>query len=224
MVITCRCLVTTIASYKEAGFIKGDNSAQDNLNLHSVPFVTWNNFSTTKQQNLRLSANFMGTFALQLAKKSGSVMTDFRSNLMQKGSEVIVNQDYLSQEKITPTEVNQYKLLQYDLLFGKHYTYLLEPSHKPPINIGYIQGEGPVKVTEAVSSDGLLTIEGENFVENDKVYIDGKLMKSAFASSEKISVSLPKNTSGKSSTLEIQIKLFDSMNKVISQSNVYQLQ
>jgi len=208
--------------YKEAGFVKGDNSYQDYLNLQSVPFVTWNNFSTTKQ-NLRLSANFMGTFALQLARKSGSLMTDFLSNLMQNGSDVVINQDYLSQEKITPTEVNQYKQLQYDLLFGKEYTYQLEPSHKPPANNGYIQGDGPVKITNVVFSDGLLTIQGENFVENDKVYIDGKPTKSAFVSSNRLSVSLPKDLSGKSRTLEIQIKLFDSMSKVISQSNVYQL-
>lgn len=208
--------------YKEAGFIKGDNSYQDNLDLHSVPFVTWNNFSTTKQ-NLSLSSNFLGTYALELAQKSGSPMTDFLSNLMQHGSDVVINQDYLSQEKITPTEVEQYKLLQYDLMFGKEFANQLEPSHKPATNTSYIQGDGPTKITNAVISDGLLTIQGENFNENDKVYIDGKAMESTFASANGLSASLPKDFSGKSGTVEIQIKLSDSMSKVISQSNVYQL-
>ena len=207
--------------YKEAGFIKGDNSYQDYLNLHSVPFVTWNNFSTTKQ-TLNLSSNFMGTYALQLARKSGSPMTDFLSNLMKNGSDVVINQDYISHEKITPTEVNQYKLLQYDLLFGKDYTNLLEPSHKPPANDGYIQGDGPAEITNVAFSNGFLTIQGENFVENDKVYIDGKSVEWVFASSNGLSASLPKDFSDKSRTLEIQIKLSDSMSKVISQSNVYQ--
>ena len=207
--------------YKEAGFIKGDNSYQDYLNLHSVPFVTWNNFSTNKQ-NLNLSANFMGTFALQLARKSGSPMTDFLSKLMKNGSDVVSNQDYLSQEKITPTEVDQYKQLQYDLLLGNEYTYQLEPSHKPPTNNAYIQGDGALKITNVVVSDGLLTIQGENFVENDKVYIDGKLINSAFVSSNKLSVSLPQDSSGKSRPMKIQSKLFDSTSRVISQSNVYQ--
>ncbi|MDR3543949.1 MAG: LTA synthase family protein [Desulfosporosinus sp.] len=209
--------------YNEAGFIKGDNSYQDYLNLHSVPFVTWNNFSTTKQQSLRLSANFMGTFALQLAQKSGSPMTDFLSNLMKNGSDVIINQDSANQEKITPTEVDQYKQLQYDMLFGNQYTYQLEPSQRPPINNGYIQGDGPTKITDVVLADGLLTFQGENFVENDKVYIDGKVVKSTFVSPTKLSASPPNNFSNKSGTLEIQIKLLDSMNKVISQSNLYQL-
>ena len=206
--------------YNEAGFIKGDNSSQDYLNLHSVPFVTWNNFSTTKQ-NLRLSANFMGTFALQLAQKSGSPMTDFLANLMQNGSDVIINQDSLTQEKITPTEVDQYKQLQYDLLLGNEYTNQLEPSHKPPTNNSYLQGAGLVKITDAMLSDGLLTFQGENFVENDRVYIDGKLVKSTFVSSNTITVMPSSKFGDKARTVEIQLKLSDSMNKVISQSNVY---
>jgi len=208
--------------YKDAGFIKGDDSYQDYESLHRVPFVTWNNFSTAKQ-NLTLSANFMGTYALQLAQKAGSPMTDFLSNLMQNGSDVVINQDYLSNEKITPTEVTQYKQLQYDLLFGKEFANQLEPSHIPPINNGYIQGDGQMKITNAVISDGMLRIQGENFVENGKVYIDGKSIESTFVSSKELSVSLVKDISGKSGELQVQIKLSDSNNKVIAQSNVYQV-
>lgn len=208
--------------YKEAGFIKGDNSYQDNLDLHSVPFVTWNNFSTTKQ-DLRLSSNFLGTYALQLAQKSGSSMTDFLSNLIKNDSDIVINQDYPSQEKITPTEVDQYKLLQYDLMFGQEFANQQEPSHKASTNSAYVQGEGPAKITKAVITDGLLTIEGENFNENDKVYLDGKAMDSTFSDSKGLAASLPKDFSGKSGMVEVQIKLSDSMSKVISQSNVYQL-
>jgi phosphoglycerol transferase MdoB-like AlkP superfamily enzyme len=207
--------------YKEVGFIKGDNSYEDYLTLHSVPFVIWNNFSKTKQI-LRFSTNFMGTYALQIAQKSGSPMTDFLSNLMQKDADVVINQDYLSQKEITPTKLNEYKQLQYDLLFGNEYTYQLEPSYKPPINNKYIQGDGPVRIINVTYSDGLLTIEGENFVENDRVYINGKAVKSIFDGPNKITVSISnKELASKSRTLEVQVKLFDSMNKMISQSNDY---
>ena len=206
--------------YKEAGFINDDNTYQDYLNLHSVPFVAWNNFSTSKQ-TLRISSNFLGTYALQLAQKSGNCMTDFLSKLMQNDSDVIIKQDYLDHETITPTEVTQYKLLQYDLLFGKDYTNQLEPSHKPPANNGYVQGDGPVKITKVELSNGLLTIQGENFVENATVYIDGKAMKSTFVSSGELSTSLPQG-SDKLSALAIEIKLSDSMNKIISGSDVFQ--
>jgi len=208
--------------YKEAGFVKGDTTYEDYLKLHSVGYVTWNNFSTTKQTQT-LSANFMGTYALQLAKKSGSPMTDFLSNLMKNGSDIVLKQDYSTQEKITPAEVDQYKLLQYDLMFGKNFTDLLEPSHQPPANNGYIQGDALPKITNAVIANGLITIQGENFVENDKVYLDGKLLETKPASSNGVEAYIPNDFNGKSSTLNLQVKLTDSMSKVISQSNVYQL-
>ncbi|MDQ7093307.1 LTA synthase family protein [Desulfosporosinus sp. PR] len=209
--------------YKEAGFINGDNSYQDYLNLHSVPFVTWNNFTTAKPtQNLRLSANFMGTYALQLAQKSGSPMTDFLSGLMQNGSDVVLPSEYSGQEKITPNEANQYQQLQYDLLFGKEYAYQSGENQKPPANTGYIQGDGKVTITNAAAANDALEISGENFVENDKVYIDGKLIKSTFKDSNGLSVSL-EDLSKYKYPLKIQIELSDSMNKIISQSNVYQL-
>ncbi|HZK83927.1 MAG TPA: LTA synthase family protein [Desulfosporosinus sp.] len=208
--------------YKDASFVKGDNTYEDYIKLHSVPLVTWNNFSTTKQ-TLNLSSNFLGTYALQLAKKSGSPMTDFLSNLMKNGSNVVINQDYLSKEKITPTEVDQYKLLQYDLMFGENYINQQEPNHKPPTNDGYIQGDGIPKITTAVIANDMITIQGENFVENDKVYIDGKLLETKFAGPKGLAAYLPKGFNSKSSTLEIQVKLADSMKKVISRSDVYQL-
>jgi len=208
--------------YKEAGFIKGDESYQDYLNLHSVPFVTWNNFSTINE-NLRLSSNFMGTYALELAKKSGSSMTDFLSDLMKSQSDVVINQQFQSQEKITSKELNTYNLLQYDLLKGKEYMYNLDPGKKPAVNTDYIQGDGAVKITDVTAKDGLLTIRGENFVENDKVYINGKETDAKFIDSKDLTVSLLVNDNRMAYGLEIQVKLLDSMKKVITLSNIYQL-
>ena len=93
----------------------------------------------------------------------------------------------------------------------------------PPANNGYIQGDALPKITNAVIANGFITIQGENFVENDKVYMDGKLLETKPASSSGVSAYLPYGFIGKSSTLEIQVKLSDSIHKVISQSNVYQL-
>ena len=207
--------------YKEAGFINRDESYHDYLKLHSVPFVTWNNFSTAKK-NLRLSSDFIGTYALELAKKSGSPMTDFLSNLMKDQMDIVTNQQFQNQEKITANELNEYNLLQYDLLKGKGYTYNLIPDNKPSLNSGYILGDGMVKIANVAATDGLLTIQGTYFVENDKVYIDGKVTETKFINSNTLTVNLPANYKSKTSVLNIQVKLTDSMKKVISASNVYQ--
>ena len=208
--------------YKDADFVKGDTTYEDYMKLHSVPFVTWNNFSTDKK-DLNLSSNFLGTYALELAKKTGSPMTDYLSNLMKNDADVVMKQEYASKEKITPAEVDKYKLLQYDLMFGKRFIDQLEPDHKPTTNDAYIQGDALPKIANAVIANDMITIQGENFVENDKVYIDGKLLETKFVGANGLSAYLPKDFDAKSGTLDVQVKLSDSMSQVISQSSVYQL-
>lgn len=207
--------------YKDAGFITDGNSYQDYLNLHSVPFVTWNNFGAAVNHNLRLSANYMGTLALEMAQKSGSPMTDYLSNLMKDGSDAVINSAYQSEEKMTSDQIDQYKDLQYDLLFGNEYTYQLEPGHTPPANNGYIQGDALPKVTSAAISGNTLTVQGENFVENDKIYIDGKVVQTTYNGPSSLTAAMPKKSGNKKVT--IQLKLTDSMNKVISKSNIYSI-
>lgn len=206
--------------YKDAGFIKDGNSYEDYINLHSVPFVTWNNFGATVQSNLRLSANYMGTLALEMTQKSGSPMTDYLSDLMKDGADAVIDPDYQGQEKMTSDQIARYKDLQYDLLFGDEFTYQLEPDHKPSANNGYIQGDALPKVTNASLTGNTLTVQGENFVENDKIYINGKEVKTAYSGSTSLTATLSK----KNKKVSIQIKLTDSMNKVISQSNTYIIQ
>ncbi|WP_242976045.1 LTA synthase family protein [Desulfosporosinus sp. FKB] len=205
--------------YKEAGFIKDGNSYQDYLNLHSVPFVTWNNFSTTVNHNLKLSSNFMGAYALQLAQKSGSPMTDLLSNLMQKGTDVIINKDYWNAANLSEGTFKDYELLQYDLLFGKEYGYDLKPDHKPPLNTGYIQGDAQPVITNVLTSESSLMIEGNNFVENDQVYLNGKAVKTTYFGPDSLTIDLPKSMA----KATFQVKLSDSRNKIISKSNVLKI-
>lgn len=203
--------------YKDAGFIQNDSTYQDYLKLHSVPFVTWNNFSASVNHNVKLSANFMGTFALQSAQKSGSPITDLLSNLMKKGEDTLISKDYWNEAGISPHEFDDYELLQYDLLFGKSYCYNLEPDHKPPLNTGYIQGDALPEISNVSSSGNTLIIEGNNFVENDKVYLNGREVKTTYLNPKELGIDQPKNRGN----VSIQVKLSDSMNNVISKSNVY---
>ncbi len=205
--------------YKEAGFITDSNSYEDYLNLHSVPFVTWNNFGLESNNNLRLSANYMGTLALEMAQKSGSPMTDFLSNLMKDDSDTIIDPAYQSHEKINLDQILMYKNLQYDLLFGNEFTYKLSPSHTPQANDDYIQGNALPSITYATISGDELTVHGENFIENDKIYINDKEIKTTYNGTTSLTAVVPKNIENKK--ISIQLKLSDSMNKIISQSNVY---
>lgn len=207
--------------YKDAGFITDGNSYEDYMSLHSVPFVTWNNFGLSVNQNLHLSANFMGTLGLEMAKKSGSSMTDYLSNLMDTGSTSVIDPAYQNEEKMTSEQIEKYKKLQYDLLFGDELTYKLDSSHKPPVNDGYFMGDALPKITNVVLLGNTLTVQGDNFVKNDKLYINGEEVTVTYNGTKSLTATIPgKTNNGK---ITIQTKLLDSTNKVISKSNIYSI-
>lgn len=217
-------LGTNYDVYKEANYFQDEITYQDYLNMHSVPFVVWDNFSDHKDQ-LRLSANFLGSYVLERTEKAGTLMTDFLSTLSAQGSSVIINNHHQQNETISQQDLTDYQLLQYDLLFGDQYAYQLRPDHKPPINKDYIYGDGPALIVKAASSQtGVIELQGENFTEEDKVYVNGQPAQASFVNPTHISVSLPEGIIKKNSgTLEIQLKLADSLDHVISQSNLYKL-
>lgn len=215
-------LGTNFNVYKEANFFQDEINYQDYLNMHSVPFVIWDNFSKDKGK-LRLSSNFLGTYILEHAKKSGSLTTDFLHTLEQKGSSVVLGEPHVQRETITPTEMIQYQLLQYDLLFGNEYACISKPDHKPQPNSDYVLGDGRALIVNATPPNtSVIRIEGENFVQDHKVYVNGQLVKTDYENSNKMTASLPKNLNSKSG-LDIQVKLMDSTGKVISESNTFKL-
>ncbi len=206
--------------YKKAGFIQGDGSYQDYLNLHSVPFVTWDNYSISKQQ-YRLSANFLGALALKLTQKEGSPLTDFLSGLMEDGSAVVTNPDFTNREKLSSAQIKEYKLLQHDLLFGREYAYNAKPANRPAANEGYVNGSGPLIITSAeLVQDGVL-IKGKNFAESDIVCINGKQAVTDYIDDHNLRAGLPDNPLEQNQWIEIQVKLMDSQKNLIAKSNIY---
>ncbi|AET69965.1 phosphoglycerol transferase family protein, alkaline phosphatase superfamily [Desulfosporosinus orientis DSM 765] len=216
-------LGTNYDVYKEAHYFQDEITYEDYLNMHSVPFVVWDNFSD-KKDKLRLSSNFLGSYVLKRAEKAGTLTTDFLSTLSAKGSSVIINNHHMEKEKISETDITDYQLLQYDLLFGDEYAYQFRPDHKPPINSDYVYGDGPPLIVSAASPHtGVIELEGENFTEEDQVYVNGQVVQSTFENPTRISISLPEGMKKSSEDLEIKLKLADSMGHVISESNIFKM-
>lgn len=204
--------------YKEAGFISGDNSYQDYQNIYSVPFVTWDNYSTSKKY-YRLSANFLGSLTLQLAKKDGGPLMDFLSLFLGEDM-VITNPKYWGQEEISPLMLEHYKILQYDLMFGEEYAYQFQPENRPWENKNFMLGEGATIINGVDFTDDCLFIQGENFVEKHTVYINGNPVKSHYLDAQNIKTPGLKNIKS-GNKLRVQVKLVDSQQNVISESNNY---
>jgi len=129
--------------YREANYLSADNPSEDYLKKYGVPFIVWDNFSNTREENLLLSSNFLGSYILELSKKEGSTMTNFLQTLRNENAEVLTNTGFLDSEQISEKELNQYRLLQYDFLNGNEYAYIFDPLNRPDANKSYILGNKP---------------------------------------------------------------------------------
>ena len=205
--------------YKEAGFISGDNSYRDYENLHSVPFVIWDNFSTVKEY-YRISSNYLSVLTLKFAQKAGGPLTDFLSGLLSEDMAVIPGPNYWNQEKILPDLLESYKLLQYDLMFGNEYVYRYQPENRPGENKSYLLGDGAAVIERVEIKDDLLLIHGKNFKEKHTVYLNNKPVKTDFIDAHNIKGVGLKNLKN-TDKLEVQIKLIDSQQNVIGESNIF---
>jgi len=208
--------------YREAGYFENEDTYEEYLKKYSVPILVWDNYSAAKEQ-LRLSASFLGSYILERSKKEGSPLTDFLSTLNQKRSNLITNAQYLDHENITEEELAEYNLLQYDFLLGYEYAYLLEPLHKPKPNDIYTLGTESATIIEVLIPDeNTLKVLGENFSPNHQIYVNNIPIETRFVDQTVLTATLPDSYLSKQGrSLVVQVKLTDSMNNVISSSNVY---
>lgn len=216
-------LGTDFNVYKEANYVQDEFCYQDYLKLYSVPLVIWDNFSS-KKENLHLSSNFLGSYILKLAQKSGSPANDYLYTLAQNGTSIMSNDEYILSQDFSQQEINHYQLLQYDLMFGNEYAYLENPDYKPQANPDYVLGDGRLLILSATPPDtSVIEIQGENFLQDHKVYINGQPVQKDYKDPTYMIASLPKGLKSRSGTLDIQVKLTDSMGNVISESNTFQI-
>ncbi|WP_127587347.1 LTA synthase family protein [Paenibacillus koleovorans] len=119
--------------YKQGGFIQtGDASKwslEEQLRMHSVPFVMWANFAM-EPQNVPpvLSNSFLGAFVLNSLKMEKPATFAFAGGLSARLPGLLSNlvvdasgQLYSSVPDSEKAAVEQYRELQYDQLFGQQY-------------------------------------------------------------------------------------------------------
>ncbi|QPR66646.1 LTA synthase family protein [Lysinibacillus macroides] len=117
-------------AYVEAGYI--DNtvnwSLQDTLKMKETPLVMWNNFGQDNKQLGAISTSFVGVEILEMAGLQKPVLFEF---IQQFSRELPVYTSTVKKtmagklmeetpEQLLPIE-EQYKILQYDILFGECY-------------------------------------------------------------------------------------------------------
>ncbi|MDD2402553.1 MAG: LTA synthase family protein, partial [Clostridia bacterium] len=212
--------------YRDAGFYKEDGSYTEYKEMYSTPFVIWNNYSP-QAKNISLSTSFLGSYVLEMAGRRGSTYTNYLSSLF-KAIQTIPRRSYYTEEGIKSSDMDDYKKLQYDILFGEGYQY--RGSIPAVIDKEYFLGRGELVINSAVLkkegqkkglfSKGItLEIKGENFVPDCQIYINEKQQPAKFIDENHLIVNLSGELITEYNGAKIQVKLYDSLDNVIAESN-----
>ncbi|GAA3405819.1 LTA synthase family protein [Paenibacillus hodogayensis] len=115
--------------YKQAGFIgKGTWSLEELKKMRSVPFVVWSNFDLPQEQVPTISNSFLGGYILDKLDMELPANFAFTLDLFKQYpgllSNLVVDAEqnmYATAPEAAKPALDQYRELQYDLLFGNRY-------------------------------------------------------------------------------------------------------
>ncbi|GMX65801.1 LTA synthase family protein [Paenibacillus elgii] len=118
--------------YVQSGFIHTAKSDQWSLEelekMHSVPFVMWSNFDMAKEQVPVLSNSFLSAYVLDRLQMEKPAALAYNAELSKKIPGLLRNlvidsdgQMHASVPASAAADVEKYRELQYDEMFGKQY-------------------------------------------------------------------------------------------------------
>lgn len=204
--------------YQEANYYNDKKTYEEYLKMYTTPVLIWDNFSD-RQDDLNIGSTMLTPMILERAGLSGNYLTNYLLTKYQSGEfSKIPRADFLAEENIDDQTLNDIKMLQYDILFGKMYGM---EDKKIEVSKNYRLGYSDPKVTgistSTVDGQKVLIIKGKNFTYNSYVYIDGKAADKISSDGTKIIIPYSKIKDG----TEIVVKITDQNEKVLSSSNKF---
>ncbi|WP_135554438.1 LTA synthase family protein [Paenibacillus cymbidii] len=227
--------------YRQGGFVGSANSAEWSLEetrkMHSTPLVMWSNFPMETEKLPAVSSSFLGSYVLDRLGMQQPAQFAFNYDLYTKMpgllKNLVVGADGELHAQVPETfqnEVNQYRDLQYDTLFGKQFLQQITNENflvNYPVQ-GYNEEFTDVAITsieqkELASGEIELTISGKNFYDGAYAVVNGKKVAPDSLSSDTMVISVTKDLLKKQDSLSIQVKQLNSKNVQLAQSNVVQV-
>lgn len=203
--------------YKEAGYIRGEDDPDFLEKMYHVPVLIWNNYLPKEHKDsLHLSPSFLGPYVLRLANRPGSSYTDYLGELSKR-------------MPILPPK-SHYEVMNIDTGLAKEYetrqNAILEAEKEAGgQRTGFMLGYGEPKIEE-VSPDTVelgdkrrLTVRGGRFGIGSTVFVNEEKLQTNWLSETSLSVKLTKELVQSPGLLEIQVKVVDSKNNILSESN-----
>ncbi|MCL1950246.1 MAG: LTA synthase family protein [Turicibacter sp.] len=169
-----------------------------NHDIYQTEFVMWNNFGLPNVDQ-DLYAYQLSSFILRRLGIHHGTLPNF-------------HRDY----KDGPDYLEQFKLLQYDMLYGQRYLY---GTHAPPTFSDLQMGILPITVSGVYNDrDGNLIVTGENFTQASRIFIDGHRYDTEFLSPAELM--LKDREIGEGETLVVkQVNAFGKVLSVAKEAN-----
>lgn len=111
-------LGASFETYREAGFYRGDGSADDEAKMYKTPVVIWANYDLPRER-LDCRANFLASHILKTAGVPESLLFEVVGKLGESDPLLVQDDD--------SRPIRDYRALEYDLIFGKQYLMSLGP-------------------------------------------------------------------------------------------------
>lgn len=135
--------------------------------LYNTNYVIWDNIGLEKKDGNYAAYQIMAEVFDRLDIHSGTVF------------------NYHQQRNQTKNYLSDLELLQYDILYGEQYVY--EKCGKPITEGHMVMGVKDTVITDLdVQFDGTVSIYGENFTKQSKVFINGEKQSSTFLNNMRI--------------------------------------
>lgn len=230
-------------TYTETNYLDDANpdnwSKVDYQKMYTVPFVIWDNFSVPREvestaemgvgreEDFYLNSSFLGSFLLDKYGLPQTPLARYQNLLIAKGRSIISTNDEVNE--LTINDIEQYKFLQYDQLFGEGFAV---SDRLNIVSNEYQLGSKPLKINhlfpEQIVLDELegelpLVVEGENFTYKTKVYINDEEIETTFQDSTILISTIPNQYLTEDAVIKIRVTIKDSKSRELSTSEVWEL-
>jgi phosphoglycerol transferase MdoB-like AlkP superfamily enzyme len=233
--------------YKQGGFIHASGEREWTLDewkkMHSVPFVVWTNYPMPKQNFPILSDSFLGANLLQMLHMDMPGGFQFGYNLSRKvpgllGNLVVRADQTMSRQPAADltADLENYRLMQYDRMFGKNYVETILnggpqtnyplPNYNDEFSKMYIDASDLAEIQagrdfHVTDGKSVLRLHGSNLFTGSVVYLNGTKVSPIFITEDTVEVPVPKDLYQKPGVLEIQLKLLNTKNLPVAESNMF---
>ncbi|WP_449623051.1 LTA synthase family protein [Robertmurraya sp. Marseille-Q9965] len=206
--------------YREAGYYNDDGSLEEYMRMHTTPFFIWDNFSQ-KNEKLTISSTMLAPLVLERAELEGNPLTSFLLDQYQQNEiSIIPKKEYWDDVNLNYKTMQNYELLQYDLLLGDMYG--LKDSQTISSNKNYRLGYDNPKISKVVkqqvNGEKALLITGDYFTGVSNVFVNGEKVNKISTTVNEIIIPYVDSEDA----LKIQIKIHDSKENMLAESNVYE--